>query len=232
MGTSSARDRGCRLRLVGQLQRDGGRVGQRARRSPNDGNEWDVEARSVVHQVGELRRLARIREHQQRVRLGDHAEIAVAGFRRVDEERRRPVEAKVAAILFAIWPLLPMPERTILPAWRRAVRSHRQSCRSMHRRAERARSIPGRPPGGRRQGRHARSRRARRLRRTVSLNPNFVQNMASMMRTAAPVNELCPTCGRSIGHNHTYCMPRVICRLINHGTCRCSPVMIWSASGV
>jgi len=38
-----------------------------------------------------------------------HAEVAVDGFSRVEEEGREPVELKVAAIFWAMSPLLPMP---------------------------------------------------------------------------------------------------------------------------
>ena len=81
---------GAGLRLVRQHERDGCRLGERARHPPHDGDERDAEALSVVHEVRELRRLAGVRQHQQRVGIGDHAEIAVARLRRVNEERRRP----------------------------------------------------------------------------------------------------------------------------------------------
>jgi hypothetical protein len=45
----------------------------------------------------------------------DHAQIAMAGLRRVHKHGRVPVDASVAAILRPIWPLLPMPITTTRP---------------------------------------------------------------------------------------------------------------------
>ena len=47
------------------------------------------EAAGVGDEVGELGGLAGVREQQHHVVGGDHAEVAVAGLGRVDEERRR-----------------------------------------------------------------------------------------------------------------------------------------------
>jgi hypothetical protein len=65
--------------------------------------------------VGQFRRLARVRQHQQHIILGHHAKVAVAGLGRVDEMRGRAGLAKVAAILRATCPDLPMPETMTRP---------------------------------------------------------------------------------------------------------------------
>jgi hypothetical protein len=58
--------------------------------SPADhGEQRDREAAGIGHDVGQLRGLARVGQGQNRVVLGNHAEIAVAGFAGVDVEGRR-----------------------------------------------------------------------------------------------------------------------------------------------
>ena len=95
-----------------------------------------------------------LEKHQHRVGRADHAEIAVARPAGWTNWAGVPVEAKVAAILVAMWPLLPMPLTITRPLYaeqrldrrresavqRRAQRSQRRRLMARTRRAT-ARSV-------------------------------------------------------------------------------------------
>jgi hypothetical protein len=81
---------------------------------------------------GELVDFARIGYREHDVARRHHAEGRRGWLGRVHEHRRRAVDASVAAILRATWPLLPMPITTTRPgsrAWpARRARSSRPGC--------------------------------------------------------------------------------------------------------
>jgi len=60
-------------------------------------------------------RFARVRNGNDDVLAGHHAQIAMASFTWMHKKAGVPVEASVAAILLPIWPDLPMPVTTTRP---------------------------------------------------------------------------------------------------------------------
>ena len=80
-----------------------------------DRDQGQAEALAVVDHVAKFGRLARPGKRQHGVAFRDHAEVAVAGLGGVQEEGGRPVDARVAAILRATCPLLPIPVTATRP---------------------------------------------------------------------------------------------------------------------
>ena len=89
----------------------------RERRTGAAGHRDERVALALEHrqQRQQLVAFARVGQREHDVGVGDHAEVAVAGFARMHEEAGVPVEARVAAILRATWPDLPMPVHTTRP---------------------------------------------------------------------------------------------------------------------
>ncbi len=83
-------------RPIGQASAAAGRVratsaarGQRRAGARGDRHQRQAEAARVRDQVGQFGGLARIGQRQHRVARHDHAQVAVRGLGRVDEQRRR-----------------------------------------------------------------------------------------------------------------------------------------------
>ena len=72
-----------------QRQHDVGFLAQRRIRHRGDGDQRHGEALGIGENVTQLGRLAGIGDHDHRIVRRDHAQVAVAGFRRVHEARRR-----------------------------------------------------------------------------------------------------------------------------------------------
>ena len=87
-------------------------------RAGGDRDQRNAEAPGMGDDVGQLRRLAGIGDGDHRVAARDHAEVAVAASPGWTKNAGVPVEASVAAILRAMWPLLPMPETMTRPLTR------------------------------------------------------------------------------------------------------------------
>ena len=88
-------------RLCGQASRACGRASTTSAflarvelRARGHGDQADVVALRIVGDVFQLRGLARPRQRENNVALGDHAEIAVARLGRVHEQRRRAGRGK------------------------------------------------------------------------------------------------------------------------------------------
>ena len=82
-----------------QHQRDVGGLAKRAAGLRGDGDQRATEAARIVDQVFQFRGLARPGQRHDHVVGGDHAEIAVARFARMNEEGRRSVDDSVDEIL-------------------------------------------------------------------------------------------------------------------------------------
>ena len=72
-----------------QREHDVGRLPERAVGGGGDGDQPDAEPARIVDQVLELGGLARPGQRHDHVVVGDHAEVAVARFARMDEEGGR-----------------------------------------------------------------------------------------------------------------------------------------------
>ena len=69
-------------RHIGRLDQGGVRIGA-------DGDDRDAVALGIGDEIGQLRRFAAPGQQQQRVLSGDGAHVAMTGFGRMDEHRRR-----------------------------------------------------------------------------------------------------------------------------------------------
>ena len=88
-GGGGRQPHGARLGRLGQQKRHVGRLQQRGLQIAGDTDERNAQPLGMGDEIAKLGGLAAIGQHQQRIVDGDHAEIAMAGFRRMDEKRRR-----------------------------------------------------------------------------------------------------------------------------------------------
>ena len=116
----------CEIR-AGTLPWRRSHTGARRLRRParsRDCRSWRSASRPALdqrHDHQQLRAFSRIRQGDHDVLARDHAQVAVACFGGMDEKRRRPVLARVDAILRPMWPDLPIPQTTTRPRQPRMI---------------------------------------------------------------------------------------------------------------